>query len=93
MKKILKALGIKYVHCFPVWGIIKHGYQADFYVEKYKLIIEVDGKYWHKYPHGLPVDKIRNAELKKKKYKVIRFWENEFNLRSVRKQINKIALE
>ena len=90
MKKILKELGIKYVHGYSVWEI-EHKYVADFYIKKYNMIVEVDGKYWHKFPYGLEIDRIR--EMKTKNYKVVRFWENEFTASSVKKTIKKIASE
>ena len=78
MSTILDDLGIQYIHPYPVWGI-EHCYPADFYLPDYNLILEVDGKHWHNYPDGLEIDHIRTQELVDKKFKVMRFWENEFN--------------
>jgi len=50
-----------------------------YFLPKYNIIIEVDGKYWHNYPNLRPLDKIRNSELKEAGYNVLRFWEGEFN--------------
>ncbi len=38
---------------------------------------KVDGKFWHNYPDGGAIDKVRNEELQKSGYCVIRFWEDE----------------
>jgi very-short-patch-repair endonuclease len=41
------------------------------------LIIECDGNYWHKYPIGRDIDKIRTKELIEKGFNVLRLWESE----------------
>ena len=41
------------------------------------LVIECDGDYWHKYPKGREIDKIRTNEIKEKGIKILRFWEHE----------------
>jgi very-short-patch-repair endonuclease len=58
---------------------INHKYIADFYLEKYNLIIEVDGNYWHHYPVGTDKDKIRTAEMIDAGYNILRFWESDIN--------------
>lgn len=88
MKAILMKLGLKFVHNYPVWKI-KHCYPADFYIKSLNLIIEVDGTYWHKYPDGLEIDHIRVKELEEIGYKVLRFWENHFNIKTVREALEK----
>gem|GEM_PF-2626599 len=85
MKKSLEDLEINYIH--PYWVNIEHDYIADFYLPGHNLIIEVDGKYWHKYPEGKEIDHIRTQELKEAGYKVLRFWENEFNTQTVKEKI------
>jgi G:T-mismatch repair DNA endonuclease (very short patch repair protein) len=86
MQKILDEIGIIYIHPYPVWNI-EHKYPADFYIPQTNTILEVDGKYWHKYPIGLEIDKIRNSELMEKGYKVVRFWENEFDKEKIKEAI------
>ena len=56
------------------------------------IIIEVDGKYWHNYPDGKLIDKIRNDELINVGYKIIRFWENEFNESQVKNNLQKLSI-
>jgi very-short-patch-repair endonuclease len=82
MKGILEKLSIKYIHTYPVWDI-EHCYCADFFLDG-KIILEVDGKYWHNYPYGTDKDRIRVEEMEKQGYTVLRFWEEEFDLESVK---------
>jgi very-short-patch-repair endonuclease/uncharacterized OB-fold protein len=90
MKAILIAIGLYFIHPRPIRNI-KHFYPADFYIPLYKLIIEVDGKYWHKYPYGNEIDHIRNEELKEKGYTVLRFWEGEFDKEIVLNKIMEVV--
>jgi len=82
MKSILGELRVDYIHPFPVWDI-EHCFAADFFIPDGKIIIEVDGLFWHDFPNGLEVDKLRNDEMKKKGYVVLRFWESKFNIEDV----------
>lgn len=86
MARCLNELGIKYEHPYPVWNI-EHCYKADFYLPIYNTIIEVDGKYWHNYPDGKHIDHIRTKELEDKGYRILRFWENEFNSSKIWKEL------
>jgi very-short-patch-repair endonuclease len=88
MKSNLEELKIRYIHPFPVWNI-EHCYPADFYLPDDNIIIEVDGKFYHNYPIGLEIDKIRNRELEKTGFKVLRFWENEFTADKIKEEIHK----
>lgn len=90
MKKILNKLGIIYIHQKFVSDIV-HKYNADFFIPHLNCIIEVDGKHWHNYPEGNPIDKIRTKEMEEKGYKVLRFWEGNFNLKKVQKALGEIA--
>lgn len=38
------------------------------------LIIECDGNYWHKYPIGLASDKIKDENLLKNGFRILRLW-------------------
>ena len=89
MKKILSELKIEYVQSKEIINI-KHCYASDFFIEKYNLIIEVDGTYWHNYPLGRDLDKIRGEELSKAGYKLIRFWEGMFDINLVNEKFNNI---
>ena len=59
-------------------------YIADFMCKELMLIIEVDGKFWHNFPMGNYIDHIRTNEMRQAGYKVVRFWENGFDLNAVR---------
>jgi len=88
LKKILEKYNIKYIHQYPVLNI-KHRLCADFYLPEYNLIIETDGIYWHNYPNGKEIDKIRNKEMIEVGYKVLRLWETEVkNEKNVLLKIN-----
>jgi len=56
---------------------IGHGYQCDIFIPSKNLVIECDGNYWHKYPVGREIDKIRTFELEEKRFNVLRLWETE----------------
>ena len=56
----------------PVAGIL-----VDFYIPEYKLTIEVDGDYWHSFPHVKERDSYRDAHLHDRGYKVLRIKESE----------------
>jgi very-short-patch-repair endonuclease/endogenous inhibitor of DNA gyrase (YacG/DUF329 family) len=75
-KEILKLLDIEYKHNYQLYSI-KHFYPADFYLEKYNLIIEIDGAYWHNYPHGTEKDHIRTQEISDSGMNILRIWDFE----------------
>lgn len=89
MQSILNKLNIKFSHPFEIKNI-EHFYLCDFYIPEYNLVIEVDGKYWHKYPNLREIDLIRNDELKNKGYNLIRVWENEFDLNTIKNLLAKM---
>jgi G:T-mismatch repair DNA endonuclease (very short patch repair protein) len=76
VKALLDSAGIKYIHPYAVWNI-EHCYPADFYLPDSRTILEVDGVYWHSYPNGRDLDRIRTGELTEKGYNVVRVWETE----------------
>ena len=86
MIDILNILKMKFFHPYTIWNI-EHCYSCDFYLPKYSLIIEVDGKYWHNYPFGTDLDNIRKVELINAGYKVLRFWEDELTEDIVKQKI------
>ncbi len=69
---------------------IDHGYQCDILVPSMNLVIECDGDYWHKYPIGRDIDKIRTRELIEKGFKVLRLWEREIRLMNLESFKNKL---
>lgn len=75
IQNLLHSLGIKFVKHKPITNI-SHKYQCDIFISP-NIIIECDGDYYHKYPRGREIDKIRTKELEDRGYKVLRFWENE----------------
>ena len=88
MLDILEELNLEFIHTYSIWDI-EHCYAADFYLPEDKIVIEVDGKYWHNYPIGTNMDLIRAKELAAAGYKLIRFWENEFDKEKVVEEIEK----
>jgi very-short-patch-repair endonuclease len=89
MASILDTLGVDYLRGYPVDDII-HCYHADFYIERYNLIIEVDGRYWHNYPGYRELDLIRNQEILEAGYRLLRFWEDMFDIEMVDSELKKI---
>ena len=55
---------------------IKHSYPCDIFIAPNK-VIEVDGVYWHNYPYGKDIDKIRTQEMADKGFIVLRFWDKD----------------
>jgi very-short-patch-repair endonuclease len=51
------------------------------------VILEVDGVWSHNYPDGREIDYIRNQELEDIGYRVLRFWEGQFDAQSVWREI------
>jgi very-short-patch-repair endonuclease len=75
IQNYLKQLGITFfTHQYMN---IEHGYQCDILIPSMNMVIEADGTYWHKYPIGRDIDKIRTQELIDKGFKVLRLWEFE----------------
>jgi very-short-patch-repair endonuclease len=74
VEKELKFRNIKYrKQAF----ICRHS--VDFYLLGYKVVIECDGDYWHNLPGAKEKDNAKDKDLKKRGYKVLRFWEHEIN--------------
>lgn len=64
---------------------IEHAYQCDIFIPTLNLVIECDGDYWHKYPTGRDIDKIRTSELIENGFKVLRLWEHEVKVMNLDK--------
>jgi very-short-patch-repair endonuclease len=58
-----------------------------------KLVIECDGDYWHKYPIGREIDRLRTKELLEQGFKVLRLWENEIRKMDLISLKNKLYQE
>ena len=86
MKRCLAENGIKYEFQYPISNI-EHPYIADFYLPLYNIILEVDGIWSHGYPDGKEIDFIRTQELEEVGYRVLRFWEGQFDAKSVWNEI------
>lgn len=76
IRDFLENLAIEYIP-HKLISNIKNKYQCDIYIPKYNLIIECDGDYWHKYPYGNDIDKIRTSEMENIGYIVLRLWERD----------------
>ena len=85
IQKFLKELKIGFFTHYYCDEIL-NSYQCDIFIPVQKnkdrsipepIIIECDGDYWHKYPVGRDIDKVRTSELLEKGFKVLRLWENE----------------
>jgi len=77
IQNFLKELNIEFLT--HKYILIEHAYQCDIFIKSINLIIECDGTYWHNYPYGREIDKIRTKELKEKGFNVIRLWEHDIN--------------
>jgi very-short-patch-repair endonuclease len=86
MKRCLDELGIKYEFQYAVWNI-EHCFVADFYLPLYNIILEVDGKEIHSSKNRLKIDLTRTKELEDVGYRVLRFWEGEFDAQKVWREI------
>ena len=62
---------------------------VDFFLPKFNIIIECDGKYWHNKKDHKQRDATKNLIWSFNHYKVFRFWEHEIK-ESPRKCINKV---
>ena len=78
MAMMLGSLGINYQEQYYLDNI---GF-ADFYLPEYRLVVECDGDYWHKYPDGLSIDRERDLAVKQSLgLDTIRFWESDIRWR------------
>ena len=82
IQNFLSQLGIAFLKHKHIKEI-EHGYQCDILIPSINLIIECDGDYWHKYPQGREIDKIRTSELIEKGFKVLRLWEREIRVMQI----------
>lgn len=76
MKKQLQRMGWDFIQQFPMcYG----RFIVDFYVPKYRMIIECNGEYWHRLPERIERDKKLKEFAKEHNFRIIFVWENEIN--------------
>lgn len=83
IREFLEKLSVSFVQHKYIQDI-KHGYQCDFFLGDFNLIIECDGDYWHNYPNYRPIDLLRTSEMKFQGYKVLRMWERDIHKLTLR---------
>jgi len=74
MKEIFSRLNVKFKHQVIIEGI-RHVF--DFVDEENKIIVEVDGRYFHTLPGKRQRDYKFNRLAKKLGYRVLRFWDDD----------------
>ena len=85
---ILDKMGIRYIRQYPIWTGRKQ-YYADIYVPKYKLVLEIDGKY-HYTDSQKRKDENRSAGIRRLGYHVCRL--SNADARHHNKIISKLKL-
>jgi len=108
-EKILIELGVDYKKQAVVWVSLIRGHKKykvyDFQIPSKKILIEIDGDYWHcnpkKYPNG-PINRVQkrnilNDSIKDRVaiaygYQLIRIWEDDINnnTKNVTKSLKKV---
>lgn len=79
----LKNRGIYYQKQIPLENISI----TDFYIPEHKIAIFCDGDYWHNYPDGREIDKVKTEKLEISGYNIFRFWERDIK-KSVKDCVN-----
>lgn len=92
IQTFLKQLGIEFFTHQHIKNI-EHNYRCDILIPSKNIIIECFGNYWHEYPIGREVDKIRCNELRKVGYKLFVFWENEIKVMELDDLKNELEIE
>ena len=100
-REFLDKLGIKYVYQYEAKDI---GRFFDFFIPESRLILEVDGDYWHGNPEKYKEDELKGHQKRAKRvdeYKtkwallhgipILRFWESD--IRKNPKKVLKILEE
>ena len=86
-RDFLDTLGVKYMYQFKAESI---GRYFDFFIPESRLIIEIDGIYWHSkdveyddmnptQKHNKRVDEQKNHWCKINCYPILRIWEDDIN--------------
>jgi hypothetical protein len=98
IQNFLKELKIGYFTHYYCDEIL-NSYQCDILIPVQKnkdrfirqpIVIECDGDYWHSYPVGRDIDKIRTSELIEKGFRVLRLWERDIKVMDISKFKEKI---
>jgi|SRR5579859_208251 len=72
MMYMLDSLQLKYIFQSPLFGFV-----PDFILESRKIVIEVDGLYWHSLPRARVRDKRKDLIFHRAGYTVLRFTDEE----------------
>lgn len=83
VKAWLNLLNIRYIQHRQM-DEIEHSYQCDFFISSKNAVIECDGIYWHNYPDGREIDRIRTKELEETGFTVLRLWEHDIKNYGIR---------
>jgi len=65
---------------------------VDFYLPEYRIIIQADGDYYHRFPEHIKKDKYQDLILTFNGFNVYRFWGKEIN-KNISSCINKLKLK
>jgi very-short-patch-repair endonuclease len=78
VKEQLDFYGIRYIQQKQVYDIENgKSFYLDFYVPKYKLVIECNGDYWHNLPNRIKRDEMLKEFIESKNRKIVFIWEHE----------------
>lgn len=90
IQQILTAEKIDFIPQYYV-ADIENKYLADIYIPNKKIIIEIDGEYWHNQENRKELDEKRTKQMTEKGYTVIRITDKE--IEKTYEQIKKELLE
>ena len=76
---------IKYQKQVPLFN----KFVVDALFPEQKLVLEVLGDFWHKYPRRIPRDKLRREFIQSKGYQIEEIWEHDIKQNGVEPVINK----
>jgi very-short-patch-repair endonuclease len=88
IESAIKERGWNYQKQVPLCGATI----VDFYLPDHRIVIYCDGTFWHQTPERKASDKRQNAILKKSRYTVYRFGEDEIN-KSPHSCLDRITIE
>lgn len=71
LQEELKRRNIK----FDTHKNIENICRPDIIIPEVKLIVQVDGDYWHDFPNGLYRDHLQDKQLREKGWDILRLWE------------------
>ena len=76
VKRQLDMIGVKYVQQKRV-NDGERNYFLDFYIPSLRLVVEVNGDYWHSFPDRINRDKMLEKYVKSTGRNIIFIWEHE----------------